>query len=173
MLCQKCKSKEATFFYKQNVNGKVTQVHLCADCAKKYGTGGSLSDLFDIDLLGGFFGSPHGLLMQTKTCPKCGSDYRDIINSGKAGCAECYKTFREELSGTVERIHGRVKHIGRSPDKQTGSAVDAPADEAKPVDERSELKKQLDEAIACEDFEQAAVIRDKIRALDENKETEA
>ena len=162
MLCQKCKKKEATFYYKQNVNGQVSEVHLCADCAKKYGAGSTLPDLFGIDLLGGFFGGVPSIPRRTRVCPNCGSSFDDIAGSGKIGCAECYNTFKDELAGTVERIHGRVKHIGRGVKKE------------KQIKENKEkdLKDRLAKAVSEENFELAAKLRDEIKALEANNETE-
>ena len=37
MKCEHCGRNEATFFYKSSVNGHVTQVHLCQDCAQQKG----------------------------------------------------------------------------------------------------------------------------------------
>ncbi len=37
MKCEHCGKNEATFFYKSSVNGHVTQVHLCQDCAQAMG----------------------------------------------------------------------------------------------------------------------------------------
>ena len=31
MLCTKCGKKEATVYYKQNINGKITEYNLCND----------------------------------------------------------------------------------------------------------------------------------------------
>ena len=155
MLCQNCKKKEATFYYKQNVNGKVSEVHLCADCARKYSAGSTIPDIFGIDLLGGFFGSSPAIPRRTKVCPVCGSSFDDIVSSGKIGCASCYEAFKDELAGTVERIHGRVKHIGRGVKKE------------KQVRENKEkeLRKQLDKAVSEENYELAAKLRDEIKAL--------
>lgn len=38
MRCDRCGKNEATFYYKSNINGKVTQVHLCPQCAEELGT---------------------------------------------------------------------------------------------------------------------------------------
>ncbi|MBQ7499620.1 MAG: UvrB/UvrC motif-containing protein [Clostridia bacterium] len=172
MLCQNCKKKEAAFYYKQNVNGQISEVHLCADCARKYSSGNTVPDIFGIDLLGGFFGSIPVVRKRSKICPVCGSSFDDLVDSGKIGCAECYNTFRDELAGTVERIHGRVKHIGR------GAAKAKPAAEADPEGENKEkeLRERLAKAIADENYELAAQLRDEIKALAEgnnkNNETE-
>ena len=161
MLCQNCKKKEAAFYYKQNINGQISEVHLCADCARKYGAGNALPDIFGIDLLGGFFGAP-SIPRKTRVCPSCGSSFDEIVDSGKIGCAECYKTFKDELAGTVERIHGRVRHIGRGVKKE----------KQKKENREKELKKKLAQAVSEENFELAAKLRDEIKALENNNETE-
>ena len=35
MRCDRCGRNEATFYYKSNINGKVTQIHLCPQCAEE------------------------------------------------------------------------------------------------------------------------------------------
>ena len=37
MKCQNCGRNEATYYYKSSINGRVTETHLCADCARKLG----------------------------------------------------------------------------------------------------------------------------------------
>ena len=37
MKCQHCGMNEATYYCRSNINGKVTEVHLCPDCAEKLG----------------------------------------------------------------------------------------------------------------------------------------
>ena len=32
MKCEHCGKNEATFYYKSNINGNVTEHHLCGDC---------------------------------------------------------------------------------------------------------------------------------------------
>jgi protein arginine kinase len=39
------------------------------------------------------------------TCPVCGSNEDDIIESVKAGCAHCYITFEHILNPHIERMH--------------------------------------------------------------------
>lgn len=35
MLCEKCKKNEATFHKVTNINGRITEYHLCEKCAEK------------------------------------------------------------------------------------------------------------------------------------------
>ena len=37
MKCENCGKNEVTFMYQSNINGKVTEKHLCAECAEKLG----------------------------------------------------------------------------------------------------------------------------------------
>ena len=37
MKCEKCGKNEVTFIYQSNINGKVTEKHLCSECAEKLG----------------------------------------------------------------------------------------------------------------------------------------
>lgn len=133
MLCQKCKAKQANVFYKQTVNGKSTQLALCEDCASESGINFDFG--FGSSFMPGLFGSVFDALSEGKTgytggrgyaeekrCPLCGSVFGDITRGGKVGCAKCYETFAPELSGTLEGIHGNVKHIGRRPKKHNNPA---------------------------------------------------
>ena len=37
MKCENCGKNEVTFVYQSNINGQVTEKHLCAECAEKLG----------------------------------------------------------------------------------------------------------------------------------------
>lgn len=172
MLCQNCGKREATTHIKRVVNGETSESHFCAECASSLG----YKDVFSgwglnfSDLLGGFLGenvTPHGTLVSGHRCAKCGSSWNDIVREGKVGCAECYRTFYDKLLPSLQRIHGRTRHTGK---------VSGSAGKHEPVQQKTEqelkeekielLKKQMSEAVAEQDFEQAAKLRDEIRALE-------
>ena len=46
MKCERCGQREATFYYQSNINGKVTQVHLCPECAAELGYTRGMSNSF-------------------------------------------------------------------------------------------------------------------------------
>ena len=179
MLCNKCGKNEATHFLEKNVNGKITKLALCSECAKN-------SDEFKFDPFEGFkpfgifnnlFGFPqisHGskalLGNGEKKCTLCASTFDDIVNAGKVGCAECYKVFADELEPTVRRIHGDRRHIGRRPVKhirpEAGNDSGSVSKEENPKDRIKSLKKELNEAVKSENYERAAVLRDEIREIE-------
>ena len=187
MKCSKC-NKEATTHLRQNINGEVTELWLCPECAEELGVGGMFSGFdsfggfggfdpfggFD-SLLSSFFGSPSVKAMPARTrCSICGSTFEDIAERGKVGCAGCYDTFASQLRPMIERIHGRASHAGKQPGKpapqanvKTPSAADK-SEAKKPADTAASLRAELKKAIAAEEYEKAAELRDRIKALENN-----
>ncbi|HOO25589.1 MAG TPA: UvrB/UvrC motif-containing protein [Clostridiales bacterium] len=161
MLCQNCERQEATTHITKVVNGETTATHLCSQCAANLGYGDFLSG-FSLNL-GGLFDSignekrKSGQIAQTR-CPKCGSSFEDIAKSGKIGCAECYNTFYEKLLPTLQRIHGRIRHSGK--------VSEAACEENKKQSELEKLRCRLNAAVEEQNYEEAAVLRDKIRELE-------
>lgn len=170
MLCQMCGQHPATTHIKTIVNGKLTQAHLCADCAKKQGYGNLFADWGSGfgSLLSGFMGSAAPARQVTR-CPGCGASFEDITRSGKIGCAECYHTFRGQLLPIIQRIHGTAQHKGKVPGSSALRVTDGNnkivAVEETPLEEKKRLLKQ---AIETQDFERAAVLRDEIKELEQH-----
>ena len=179
MLCNKCNKNEASYFMEQNINGKVTKLALCPECAKKYGhvsfkpfgSFNLLDDLF------GFVGIDRIGPVEAKKCTLCASTFDDIVNNGKVGCAKCYEVFEEELRPTIRRLHGNVRHVGRSPKQVCGCSeaksceTNENVKEEKKVSEIDSLRAELSRAVAAEEFEKAAELRDRIKGIEnENRE---
>ena len=154
MLCDRCKKRNASVWYKQTINGVSEQVALCAECASEVSVGGFFDDGFNF--FGNLFSAQKGKGVEEKVCDLCGSTFDDITREGKVGCARCYGIFGDRLRPMIERIHGNSRHVGRKP----------PQMRDKKQDELSALKKQLAAAIEKEDFESAAKLRDKIREME-------
>ena len=174
MLCTNCKKHEANYYYEQNINGKVTKVALCPECAKKYGHI-TMKPFGAFDLLDGLFGFPvltDTRERETKKCTLCASTFDDIVNNGKVGCARCYEVFSNELEPTVRRLHGDVRHVGRVPaSRRHGEVeVDSKAETTQKAEAGEEcvreLRKELSKAVKAENYEEAAKLRDRIRELE-------
>lgn len=165
MLCQRCHKNNATVHIKQVINGDVSEHLLCAECAEKEnlgpffngGTDSLFSGFFSDSILGG------ALPSDKKVCPLCGSTKRELARTGRAGCAECYNVFSEELAKIIYGIHGNTIHSGSAPGRHL--------EELQKNKELEELKKQQKEAVMEENYEKAAELRDKIKAI-ENKNGE-
>jgi protein arginine kinase activator len=157
MLCCICKTKEATVYLSQIVADKVQKVDLCEDCAKNKGVSNdpafSLADL----LLG--LGASQEIEQSAGgaqlKCPKCGYTHADFKKAGRLGCSECYVTFAEGLEGLLKTMHKGTRHVGKVPQS---------LQQSRDLAERLKgLRKKLDKAVADEDFEQAARLRDEIK----------
>ena len=155
MLCENCGKRPASYHFTSNINGKVTEKHLCMQCAaaEKYG---AAENAFN-DLLGGFFfgGRPAS---GRGVCPECGMTVGELSRTGKVGCAACYRAFADELAPMLRRLYGGAHHTGK-----------IPATAAEDVRRKARLadaKKELSAAIEAQEFEQAARLRDEIRALE-------
>ncbi|PWM46813.1 MAG: hypothetical protein DBX47_01730 [Clostridiales bacterium] len=163
MLCENCKKNVATTYLKQTINGKTSEIFLCSECASKIGLSQmpSLSNIFGLDnMLPNFF--ERSTELSELRCPTCGILFSEISKNGKVGCADCYNTFSNRLMPALARMHGNKKHIGKTPLSFKG----------KKMSETEKLKKQLEEAIATENFEKAAKIRDRIKEISEQKDGE-
>ena len=167
MLCQNCKKHEATTHIKSVVNGEYTQLHLCSDCAGKLGYGDVFSGFgFDLgDFFGNFFSKPKSMLTSSKIerCEKCGMSFEEIVKTGKIGCADCYEKFYDMLLPSIQRIHGKTQHSGKT--VAISEKEEAPKEKTK-EEIIDELKAEMKTAIEEQNFERAAELRDKIKEME-------
>ena len=157
MLCENCNQNNATTHIKRTVNGVTKEYYLCPYCASKFGM--SNFSFFDMsDLFNSVFENKK-FVKEEKRCKSCNTSFNEIAKSGKLGCPECYREFREEISPSLLKIHGKNKHISNvSVKKSTTSNKNENSNEIE------NLEKELKEAIATENFEKAAELRDIIKA---------
>ena len=168
MKCEKCGKFDATVKYIEIINGKKTQQNLCKGCADNNGSIFSEPEIFDFGF-GSFFQSflntpsLKAVPSSYTLCKTCGSSILDIQKNGRLGCSDCYRTFREYLLKPLKEIHGNTNHTGKIP-KHSGRRLQT-------ENEIEKLKNKLNTAIAEQNFELAAQLRDKIREI-ENKNGE-
>ena len=178
MKCERCNKNEATFFYEENINGDKKKYSLCSQCAKEMQNSGELKTLSSFEEMS--FSSPFASIGDSlfgslfypaeaakigsgaKKCPSCGSTLRDFRERGKAGCPDCYATFSTELEPTIRSMHGSSSHTGRAPSKWKTKRDRA--------GRLKELRSALEDAIKKEEFEEAARLRDEIKAINEKEE---
>ena len=157
-LCQHCGVRPATVFYRENKNGVERELHLCPECAAQLGIGDFQENLFSSFSLF----APHAEPKKITACPLCGTTLDRIRHSGKFGCSTCYDTFAKMLDLTP--------YVGKGYD---GKSAEPPAEQQTPtaqkaqINELDALRAELKQAVAAEDYEKAAVLRDKIRAKEE------
>lgn len=172
MLCQHCKKNEATTHVKTMINGEYAEYRLCPECAHELGYDTMFPD-FSADfggLLSSFFSNALPARSGAARCKTCGSTLNDIKRYGKVGCADCYDTFFSELMPTIRSVHGNTEHKGKHPAEITYTVEEEnkPAEqgEEKQEDKIASLRAELKQAIADENFERAAQLRDEIKGLE-------
>jgi protein arginine kinase activator len=90
-------------------------------------------------------------------CPDCGMSLAEFRQKGRMGCPKDYEIFGGHTRELLERIHGSTQHVGRGPG-QDQAALER-------QQRMSELQRELDAAIRKEAYEQAARLRDELKAL--------
>jgi protein arginine kinase activator len=94
-----------------------------------------------------------------KACPGCGLSYAQFRQTGRLGCSQCYPAFESELSPLIERAQsGAGHHCGKAP-RRAGVSLDREL-----LIQR--LARELDQAVAAEQYERAAQLRDRLNSLD-------
>jgi len=164
MLCDLCEKREAKIFIKKIENGKQVDYNVCEVCASNaLGKTIDFSDLHESifhslsDMLAGFSDIDENELEKELKCDECGLTSREFQETGKLGCDKCYQTFEDKLIHLLKRLQGSVQHAGKSlPGLEHRHEID-------------NLKAELQNCIEKEEYERAAVLRDKIRELMDKK----
>jgi protein arginine kinase activator len=163
-LCERCKRAQATF-HMTNIepSGAKQERHLCERCAVEEGLVQVPKPSENInDILEGLVAESKSSAasLSSLVCDACGISYVEFRNRGLLGCPADYDAFEEELRKLLERAHdGATHHTGKSP-KSNGARRTS-------IQDVRRLKRQLAEAVAAEDYERAAQLRDKIREAEE------
>jgi protein arginine kinase activator len=156
MLCDHCQSRDAVVHLTRIVEQEVTQVHLCEQCAAAKGIESGMSA--PMHPLAGILQAAQqqqAAMSDAARCAYCGTSQKDFRASGRLGCAHCYGAFAESLRELLRRVHGNAKHVGRR--------YEPPNPAGAPLRSVESLRDLLQEAVAREDFERAAALRDEIR----------
>ncbi len=162
MLCEHCHAKPASVHVMQVINGERSEQYLCRDCAEKSHVFEKEKSLFQND----FFSRPFGSLLEggvddffrrpfegLAALAKDAGDFVEVEEPGLLGGQGGYGDFKEKLKGSMKKDQAE-KETAETPKA-------APAEDS----ELAKLEKELSVCISREEFERAAEVRDKIRAL--------
>lgn len=168
MLCEHCHENEAKISYTMVEGNEMKQMQVCPACFQKF-----LAKQFpssqipplDIqpmiqELLSLFHGKDEDA-EDDRTCPVCGRSLKEFRKTGMFGCDNCYDTFSEELDALLPRMQGADRHVGAMPEAFKRDREASEKEQA--------LKDRLDAAVADERYEDAALLRDEIKALKEER----
>jgi protein arginine kinase activator len=165
MLCENCHKNEATVHLTQVVEGQVEKNHLCEGCAALKGIDVHAEPMD----LSGVMASLKEQLSHLKdgldvppaatasVCPACGMKRTEILKKGRLGCDRCYEVFSAEMLPVVVSLQHGDQHLGKVPRRSS--------ERMKNSVEQARLRRELDKAVAGENYELAARLRDQIKAL--------
>lgn len=154
MKCSNCGKNNANIKYNQNINGEVINLNLCEECAQKLGIFNSFDDIFSPMIMDFDYVLPEEI-----KCKKCGYTLSKYRSTGLFGCEECYNTFKKEIDSLLPKIQGKNRHVNKKARKVKNAKNTQ-------MSELDKLKEELKQLIEQEKFEEAAVVRDKIKNIE-------
>ena len=165
MMCEDCGVRPAKFHLMTIINGDRVERNLCPTCMAKHQ---KQIPGIDFSNLAGILNSilesrdaeekaKQDAEFEGYTCEQCGMTYAEFQKCGMLGCASCYQAFKTTLTALLQRVHGNTQHAGRVPGGvHSGVSIRMNIDR---------LRQKLQKAVEDEEYEQAARLRDAIRAL--------
>ena len=178
MLCENCHLNEAEVKLAGRGQDGVKGKWGCSTCAQGGNPWTQNQQLQSQDDIEGAFvvkqilqhlAAKHGIgfdevaFKEAKRCPTCRMTLKDIAHVGKFGCADCYATFKDDIVDIVRRVQGgQFEHTGKTPRSSYRKLA-----LKKQIEEKSE---HLNKLIEEQNFEEAAVVRDEIKALKADSE---
>lgn len=156
MICDICGVRDAMVVVQQVSNNVRKEVHLCLQCAAQRGLSTHNGKL-EMSLAG-LFDSISNNKKNQRHCPVCGTSSGELTKNQRLGCPECYNIFSEDLRHILEE-----RGVGGT---YTGSMPQRLANFKSVLVDRMQLKVKLEQSVAQEEYEKAAMYRDRLKALD-------
>ena len=161
MICEHCKERDGVVLLTKVKDGAVLQVRLCERCAAEQGVETTVATKTSAltDFLQAVNEKATAVTGDQAACHFCGATARDFRQSGRVGCARCYGAFERSLRELLRRLHNATRHTGRR-------YVPPAADVVEQAGQLDQLRDRLQRAIDAEQFELAAELRDRLRAVE-------
>lgn len=159
--CSECK-KPVAVHYTEIVGDVVTHTLMCQDCP-----------VLQRSLFGATHPLPYALLEGGAglACGNCGTTLDAVRMGSPLGCKNCYEVFDEvilmELQN-VKKLPSRIIISKKSQPLHIGKALGV-TEGINPTTRLLALNEALSETLKKEDYEQAALLRDQIKALTDQK----
>jgi protein arginine kinase activator len=159
MKCDICKKRDAVIFLQQLTAESRKEIHLCLDCARERGlyTDGEKLELSFASLLSDLL-TQKIYAENEKNCPVCGMTLSRVVKDRALGCPECYTYFSREIKD-IQKKQGIAG-------AWTGTLPERLGKQKSTLSDRMRLQLKLEESLAHEDYEKAAIYRDRLRLLE-------
>ena len=180
MICDNCGKNEVEVMIKQVMHQEVKHLNLCRSCAEELGFTSPVMPSITISfsladdsqkqrkvrkVLPRRKDQPSDLLC----CSACGTKFSAFREEGLLGCPKCYEEFRVPLGAFLQKTQGSESHwiasdifndIGLVAGKEETEAYDTGN-----AEDITRLRFEMYEAVAREDYERAAALRDMLAPL--------
>ncbi len=181
MKCEICHAADAETVFIREESGKRKELYVCRKCAAAHGREASApssrqphrdgapkgKNEGDASLLrpmlDEIFGAAFEILDNAvkdqhrpsvdPSCPSCGLTRNEWRKDVELGCPVCYKTFASELLPLIRDEQNADRHVGKVPPKYRETA------------KQDELQRALQAAVAAQNYERAALLREELEAL--------
>ena len=155
MKCENCGKNEVTFVYQSNVNGTVTEKHLCSECAEKLGYTQRLAAQSQ-RMMRGLFG---GGLFDDFFTP-----VPSLLSRMNRMLEDPFDDFFADMPALGAPVEQR-QEAQKSPDTLLEGAEQNQLAKTRQL---NALRMEMQKAVGEENFERAAELRDQIHALEQN-----
>ena len=176
MLCELChKNEAAATLHRKDANGEDEELYVCKSCLARHSGGnadstsksrqkivtpdGEEPPAFIRNFLDAAVGLIEGVakseMPKERKCPVCGRTWEQIKETRAVGCADCWAQFGKEIRGEFLGGSYGPKHVGKIPEKTPNG---------KPS--RAFLEKELNDAVARQNYRKAAKIRKQLDEMD-------
>ena len=174
-------------FLTQIVNGQMSELALCEECAKARGLFDPQSLTFAEKFFPEEFKKQVDKIVRELTagddgkqpaaaegcdvitaCPVCRFTLEDYRRTNRLGCPDCYTFLAAELNAAQDTQDEPQDEADAAPD--TSAQPDSPHEPAPRPRKRSvkALEAELQRAVEREDYERAAELRDEIKAINDS-----
>lgn len=153
MMCQLCGERVATVCLNIDINGVKCKQYICEECAEKHRLKEDVSPAAILRIVKEIKrtednGGECPVDAKESKCSNCGMLYSEFLDKNALGCEHCYDEFADMLEPIIKAISKNKEEPARGT-----------------VNINSELLKlqlQLKRAVEAENYEEAAILRDKI-----------
>ena len=159
MKCEICQQRDAVIFLQQITSQSLKEIHLCFECAQERGLyiDGKKIELSLAAFLSEYITQKFHAESE-KHCPVCGTTLSRVVKDRALGCSECYTYFSAEIKG-IQKKQG-IEGVW------TGTLPERLGKQKSTLGSRIHLQLKLEESLTQEDYEKAAIYRDRLRLLE-------
>lgn len=137
MKCENCGRHDATFYYRSVINGEAQETHLCEECAEKLGYRAG----FGIDFAGGF------------------DDLFSLLPHVVGGDGFF------DMPRFTPAARRTLRAVEQAPEEENFGLSSAEREALQKECAANALQSALEKALADEDYEKAAQLRDELKKL--------